>query len=499
MTWPFLLPSGILLLIIFLYALARMKNVFLKLKTFFPYLFILFALSLGLSILDSKFVSYFFYSEALVTVLELGVLLTILVLGVKGIIFFIFDFLMERKQKVKYPRLIKDVLVIILYIIGLLLIAKYYLNIQLTVVLASSAVLTVVVGFALQDILGDLFSGIALNLEESLNIGDWIKIGGNEGKIEQFRWRAIKIRTNDNVLVLIPNRIASKEEINRFGGCEEPFSLRLKIGVSYKDSPDLVIDTIQDVLNTIPEILKEPKPAVLVNEFADFAIIYDVKFWMTDYSIRDPIKSEIRRKTWYAFKRKDLQIPFPIRDIYIKDFKKEPPHGLPKWAGLSREQVVDTLQKNEVLNTISIEQLEYLADDVEIKVFGKGDMLIKEGEAGRYFYHFLEGEAEVLKDDKVIIRLGPGDYVGEMSLFTGETTSADVRITKESRLLCIPSGKFRETVRLNEKMARKLSDVIAQRKTELVEFKRKKEESRTRAIKKESDNIFLRIKKYFSL
>jgi len=499
MTWFFLLPNVFLLLIILLYAFGRKKNLYTKLKSFFPFLFTLFILSLGLSILKSDFISHLFYSEILITILELGLLFFIMTLVIKGMIVFIFDFFMEKKQNLKYPRLIKDVLVIILYIVGILLIAKYYLNIQLTVVLASSAVLTVVVGFALQDILGDLFSGIALNLEESLKIGDWIKIGMYEGQIEQFRWRAIKIRTNDNILVLIPNRIASKEEIKRFGSDKEPFSLRLKVGVSYKHSPDLVIDTVMAVLRHIPEILTKPESLVMVEEFADFAVIYEIKFWIADYSIQDPLKSEIHRKIWYAFRRKNIQIPFPIRDIYIKDFKKESSTGLPQWAGMNREQVIEILRRNEVLNTISKEQLENLAENVEVTLFGKDDILIREGEEGRYFYQLLEGQAEVFKDGKVIFRLDTGDYVGEMSLFTGEKTSADVRILKESRFLRISSDKFKETVRLNEKMARKLSEVIAHRKTELKELRKKKENLSPKTIKKESENIFLRIKKYFSL
>lgn len=499
MTWLFILPVGFLLLIIVFYILTKKKDLFLKLRSFIPYLFALFFLSLVLSILKSEVVVQLFYSETLMTILELCLLFFILVLSVKITIFLIFDFLFGKKQKIKYPRLIKDLVIIILYIIGVLLIAKYYLNIQLTVVLASSAVLTVVIGFALQDILGDLFSGIALNLEESLNIGDWIKIGDDEGKVEQFRWRSIKIRTIDNILVLIPNRIASKQEVKRFGGPREPFALRLKIGVSYKNSPDFVISTIMEVLNTIPAVLTTPKPMVMVHKFDDFAIIYEIKFWLTDYSIKDPIKSEIQRRTWYAFKRNDIQIPFPIRDIYIKDIKKEKITGSAKWAEMGKEQIIAVLQKNEVLNTISQNQLENLAEDIEIKLYGIGETLIKEGEEGRYFYHFLEGEAEVLKNDKVIIRMRANDYVGEMALFTGEKTTADVRITKQSRVLRISSERFRETVRLNEKMARKLSEVIAQRKGQLMELKKKEEDSQTKAIKKESENIFLRIKKYFSL
>jgi len=423
------------------------------------------------------------------------ILFFVMIVSVKVTAYFLFDFFFGSKLNIRYPRLIKDIVTIILYIVGILLIVKYQLHIELTVFLASSAILTVVVGFALQDILGDLFSGIAINLDESLGIGDWIHTGNFEGKIEQFLWRSIKIRTTDNTLVLIPNRIASKQEVHRLGHKDEPFALRLKIGISYDNSPDTVISSIIEVLDAIPIVLKDPAPIVMVNEFQDSSILYDVKFWMTDYSQKDPIKSEIRRKAWYTFKRNNIRIPFPVRDVYIR----KAPQTEDIRHELTREQWIAVLKKNETFNTFSQEQLESLVRGIEIIYYGKGEFLIKEGEVGAYFYHILEGEAEVIKNNKVIAHLRDDDYVGEMSLFTGDKTTADVRVSKESKILRLSSGKFREAVKMNEHMARKLSEVIALRKNQLQEFKEKEDLLQNSHIKKESESIFLRIKKYFSI
>jgi small-conductance mechanosensitive channel/CRP-like cAMP-binding protein len=493
MNWFILTRALLLLFTVALYLFVKRKKLFADFHAVLPHIFLLLFLGLTLSILMNEFVIRIFYSEVLIFIVLLAIFLVLLVLAVKITAFFIFDFLVGKKQNIKYPRLIKDIVVIILYIIGFLLITKYYLNIQITVVLASSAVLTVVFGFALQDILGDLFSGIALNLEESLSLGDWVQAGDVEGKIEQFRWRSIKIRTIDNILVLIPNQVAAKEEVQRFGHNGEPFALRMQIGVSYQNTPDKVIYTIQDVLNEIPEILSKPIPKILVKSFDDFSILYEIRFWLRDYSVQDPVKCEIRRKAWYAFKRENIQIPFPVRDIYIHRPKKE--------AGLqlTDEEIVAILGKNDILSTLSEKQLASLTDDVEIKRFGKGELLIKENEVGRYFYHILAGSAEVLKDGQVVSQLKEDDYVGEISLFTGDKTVADVRLTCESQVLRISSQKFRETVKLNVKMARKLSEVIAQRKTQLMEMARKEDLLNTSAIKKETESIFLRIKKYFSI
>ena len=108
-------------------------------------------------------------------------------------------------------------MVFILYVVGILLILKYYVKTDISFLTVSSAVLTVVVGFALQDILGNLFSGIVLNFEDSFKIGDWMSIEDHEGQVEQFGWRSFKIRTIDRELIVFPNQAASKTEVVIYG------------------------------------------------------------------------------------------------------------------------------------------------------------------------------------------------------------------------------------------------------------------------------------------
>ena len=308
MRWYFLLPVTFLSLIIIFFFASKKREIFSKLKAIIPHLWVLFFLSLLMSVLKFDFVANIFDSKELDLILLLLILFFALVVLVKTSTFLVFDFILSIKQDTKNLRLFKDIFIIILYIIGILLIAKYAFNMKITVILASSAVLTVVIGFALQDILGDLFSGIALNFEESLRIGNWVKIGEFEGKIEQSRWRAIILRTIDNVLILIPNQLAAKEKVLNFGPIKESFALRLDVGVSYKNRPDQVIESLHNVLKTIDPVLKKPAPLIMVKEFADFSINYEIRFWMKDYSQKDIIQSEIRRKTWYEFKHFEIYI-----------------------------------------------------------------------------------------------------------------------------------------------------------------------------------------------
>ncbi|MCK5056308.1 MAG: mechanosensitive ion channel [Candidatus Aminicenantes bacterium] len=487
MNWHFSLPVTFLFLIVIFFYLSKKREIFYKLKTIIPALLILFSLSLIISILKIDLIANLFSSEQLDFILWLLVFFLTLIVLVKISTFFVFDFLLSIRRDVRNVRLFRDIFVIILYVIGILFIIKYYLNIEITVILASSAVLTVVVGFALQDVLGDLFSGIALTFEESLQIGDWVRIGEFEGKIEQLCWRAIILRTIDNVLVLIPNQKASKEEVLNYGSADRHFALRMIIGASYRNSPDRVIDSIQRVLKTVDSVMENPAPMVLLKEFDDFSVNYEVRFWLKDYAKKDMIKSEIRRKTWYEFKRQKIQIPFPIRDVYIKKEKGET---------ITSGEIFEVLKNNELLKTIDPALLSHLAEHVEIDTYGAGEILINEGETSRYFFLVIEGEVDIIKDRKIFHRLTDNDYFGEISIFTGEKTSATVKVAAESKVLKIPSEKFKEVLKINEQTAKQLSQVIAVRKSKLSELEKEKPVSST-AIKKDSETIFQRMKKYF--
>jgi small-conductance mechanosensitive channel len=484
------LPFGFLVLLILLLFLYKKQGVFSNLKNTFPLLYILVFISFLDLLINLNFVSSIINTSSISSVFRFCIFSVGIIFAVKLLSFFLFDFFTSQKNDIKYPKLIKDIVIIVLYVIGILIIAKYYFDFKITVFLASSAMITLVAGLALQDILGDLFSGIALNFEESLNIGDWVKIGEYEGKIEQFRWRSIKIKTNDHILIVIPNQVASKKEVVCFGQKKSFFSLRFTIGLSYKHNPDFVILVITDVLKTFDRIATEPKPQVMVQDFSDFTVNYEIRYWVNDYANRDTFQNEIKRRLWYAFKRSDIQIPFPIRDIYLHQPEPKPNY---------QEQIFYALKKNQILSILDESQLAHIAGDMDVKLYGKDDILIREGQKGQYFYLFLSGSAHIKKNNQVITSINSYDSVGEISLFTGESTTATVLIKDESLIASIDSEKFRAIVTLNETIAIKLSEMIAVRKTSLKKISSHEEKAKSGQFSKESENILNRIKKYFKI
>jgi len=489
MSWLIALPGLFLLLALALFFAGGRHRGGGLFRMALPQLLLLFFLSAAISLFNSGWLGRFPYSRRLLFVLWLLFWFFLLILVVKALAYFFFDFLVLKKQGIHYPKLVKDVLVFILFVVGVLLILNYYLGIKPTALLTTSAVLTVVVGFALQDVLGNLFSGIILNFEDSFKIGDWVRIGEREGRVEQFGWRSFKVRTIDRELIVIPNQSASKAEVLIYGGGRQPVALKIQVGAGYQDSPDRVTTAILKALEAVSGVRVEPQPVVQLVDFGDFALNYVVKFWIDDYDRHNLIASDVRRRIWYAFQRQGIEIPVPKRDVYLKQ---------EQGGGISLEALAAVLKRNDVLAAIEEDDFRDLLGAVTYKVFGGGETIIREGEEGEYFYHVYSGRVSILKDGQAIALLGPGDFFGEISLVTGDKTSATVTADQESIVILVSSARFRQVIDMNETMAMKLSALITRRQEEMKLFREKSPKADVTVLKKDSENLFTRILKYFA-
>lgn len=489
MNWLILLPAFFFLLLLVLFLLGRKKRNHGLFKETFLQLLLLFFLTVAIAMFSSHLFKKIFYFPRLLFILWLLVWFFLLVFTIKTLAYFIFDFLLLKKQGIRYPKLVKDVLVFILFIVGVLLILNYYLHIPPTFLVTSTAVLTVVIGFALQDILGNLFSGIILNFEDSFKLEDWVSIGEREGRVEQFGWRSFKIRTIDRELIVIPNQTASKAEVLIYGSERQPVALKIKVGASYHDSPDRVSEAIDRVLASMADICREPLPVVQLKNFGDFSLDYEVKFWIRDYSQHNVITAEVRRRIWYAFKRQNIQIPYPVRELYQRQEKVEE---------IPRQVLVDALKGNDILRTIDEKEFLKLLTEVDYKVFGGGETIIREGDDSEFFSHVYSGAVNVVKGGQVVARLQAGDFFGEISLVTGEKTGATVVADRESTIIMVSSARFKQIIGMNEELAMKLSAVITRRQDELKLFSEKNLAADAGTSKKSSENLFKRILNYFA-
>ena len=171
-----------------------------------------------------------------------------------------------------------------LYGLAALPILQTQLNLDLSGLLATSAVLSVVIGLALQETLGNLFAGLSLQLERPYQVGDFIRIKDHTGRVVQIGWRATRILTTRRESITLPNSMVAKELVKNFSYGYEPMGIDIELGLSYEAPPNQVKAAVLDVMKEVPTLLQEPKPQCRTWAYGESSIRYQLRFWVADYS-----------------------------------------------------------------------------------------------------------------------------------------------------------------------------------------------------------------------
>jgi len=205
------------------------------------------------------------------------------------------------------PALLRDLIRYGVFTLLVALILRALWGDRVTPLIGALGIGGVVLGFALQETLSNFFAGLAILADQPFAQGDWVQVGSNpEGKVEHITWRATKIRTRNNDYLIIPNSVVAKDTIRNFELLARLQAIRLDIGTSYKDPPDKVKRTLLAVVDSVPAVLKEPRPIVYLKAYADFSINYQIKCFIDDYDRRPLVEDEIMNRIWYAFRRADI-------------------------------------------------------------------------------------------------------------------------------------------------------------------------------------------------
>jgi len=399
--------------------------------------------------------------------LGLLVLLPLAVLLVRGILL-VFDRLFRRSQGQAPPSLLESVVSVLLYGIGGGMIARYWFGVELTPVLATSAVVGAVVGLALQDTLGNLFAGIALHTAAPFQTGDWLRIGSHEGCLEEISWRAVRLRSWDGDLLTLPNNEVARGSILNFSRPAAPHSRVVLMGVNYQTPPNQVIAVLERLLAQIPEIAPEPKSLVRIVAYKDFTIDYEIRYFLRSYADHRRIEGEIYRLIWYNFRRHGIEIPFPIRNVYLR--RAEAPAAQRDERSL---RLTRTLRGIDLFQPLSEEELQLAASRFRRHHYAARERLIVEGEPGDSFFVIDRGEVEVARKlagrDQTLARLADGQFFGEMALLTGEPRSATVTALSDADVFTIDKAGFFEVLVKNPEIAVDISAILSERQEALTQ------------------------------
>jgi CRP-like cAMP-binding protein len=332
--------------------------------------------------------------------------------------------------------------------------------------LTTSAVSAVVIGFALQDTLGNAFAGLAIQSEKPFHVGHWIRVGDFEGRVAEVTWRATKLRTKSGNFVIVPNNVVSKEAITNYSEPATPTRVEVEVGASYLTAPNAVKSAIGEALTNCPRALKTPPPDVILGAFDSSAITYRVRFWIEDYERDEAARDQVRTAIYYAFARHGIEIPWPIQVQYERT-STEPD------AAARVQEREGLLAGVDLFATLSEDLRREIATVTVSRMFGDGEAIVRQGEPGHSMFIVGSGRALVVMepDRREVATIERGGYFGEMSLLTGEPRTATVLARGDTFIIEIDAQLFRALGATSPQAVEQVAVAAATRRTELDELR----------------------------
>jgi len=240
-------------------------------------------------------------------------------LGVRLLNAALFDFAFRVRRGYEAPTLVRNIFTLIAFTVLFVLIFKWFFSeVNLGALFTTSAIFGVIIGLALQDTLGNFFAGISLHADRPFQVGDVIVVGQQHhtGVVEGITWRAIKIRTFQNHIVLVANSNAAKEAIEVCP--RENLNARLVFfSTLYTDSPAKTIHVAREAVRDADNVSPKITPIVRIRSLGDSAIEWEIKYWLEDYARYNDTDALVRQRIWYALNRSGLTFAFPTRTLHL--------------------------------------------------------------------------------------------------------------------------------------------------------------------------------------
>lgn len=370
------------------------------------------------------------------------------------------------------PRIVEDIVVIFAYV-GFALVRMRLAGVDLSGIVATSAVITAVIAFSMQETLGNILGGLALQLDSSIELDDWVKIDDIVGRVSDIRWRYTAIETRNGETIVVPNSLLMKSKFTVIWSPEQAIQAWRRwvwFNVDFSAQPAQVIEVIEQAVGSadIPGVARAPQPSCVLMEFGPSAARYALRYWLTDPREDDPTDSAVRSHVLAALQRAGLRIAEPEYSVHM--IKEDEAH---REAVHARELArrLKALRGVEIFASFSEEELKALADRLIYAPFARGDVITRQGMVAHWLYILVAGEAEVWLEQqgerRLLTTLPAGRVFGEMGMLTGEPRRSTVTAKSDAECYRLDKAGFEEVIRSRPAIAEEMAAILTERNMQL--------------------------------
>jgi small-conductance mechanosensitive channel/CRP-like cAMP-binding protein len=407
----------------------------------------------------------------------------------------------RRRKGHKAPALVRDLVTFFLLSIGLSIGLYTEIGVAASGLAAASGAAAVVLGFALQTMILDLFSGLSINLDRSYAIGDWLTIHAQElggaayGRVDGISWRTTFLHLEDGRRLIVPNRLITANPVTNHSRPSGPKQLVVEVSIDIRTPSDRAMGMlIGEAFKAVraPGLSETPPPEVIISKLDQDAVYYQVRF----YSRPDDIEPAVARSVMLKALQDAIRqtgLPTPVLQVELSKPYEAPP------IGAASTETRDTIARVPLFqDALTVAQIDDLASRCAPANFPSGHMLIRQGDVGESMFVILEGAAAVVVVgsagvEQEVNRLATGDIVGEMSLMTGAPRNATVRALTPLRVLEIRKEAIEGLLAVSPELLGLFSRVLAIRQSQLTEASNRPAKAKTAEV-----DLLARMRAFFS-
>lgn len=381
------------------------------------------------------------------------------------------DGVLAQKAGIPIPRIFRDIIQVAFYFL-VAMVTMRSSGVEVSSLLAGSALITAVIGLSLQETLGNLFAGLSIQAQRPFEVGDWITLVDSPeplGRVVEINWRATKVQTNDRIEVIVPNGVLAKAQIRNLSK-PLPFVRRgIRVHAAYEFSPAHVRETLLKAVVDAPGVRTDLAPSVIVEEFDPDGASYRLRYFCDVDEHIHSTDSVVRERIWYAFRRAGIDIPYAQRDIHVYQRQVDDKETVRATHVAMRQR---ELRRVDIFDVLGEELLAQLAEKVSTRRYATGERILRQGDEGDQLFIIEHGEVAVLVESDgaqpvELARLGKGKFFGEMSLMTGAKRAASVRAVRECAVLVVGKAEFQDVLHQAPELAEKISAILATRQAQL--------------------------------
>lgn len=396
------------------------------------------------------------------------------------------------------PRIVDDLATTALSVAWLIY-WLYGLGLDPASLVTTSAVITAVLAFSMQDTLGNILGGLVLQLDDSIRVGDWVKVDDVSGQVVDVRWRHTAIETRNRETVVIPNGWLVKNRFQLIGARADAKPLWRRwvwLDIDASAAPNRVLKVLEDAIRgaDIPNVVRDPAPTAVLMETGARVMRYAVRYWMDNPRADDPTDTHVRVHVLAALARNNIRLALKQEARTLLQGEDD----VRSAAELARRR--EALEGIALFATLSSAELDSLATGLVPAPFVEGDTITRQGAVAHWLYMIVSGHADVWYDENGvrthIASLGPGSVFGEMGMMTGEPRSSTVTARTDVDCLRLDKTAFEHILRSRPDIAEEISTIIVERRLELAQAR--DEAQRTTSLS-QRDQVLARIRGFFGL